>query len=149
MATPPHIVSKALLKPSSPNATLVDLGSGDGRLVIHAARLGYRAVGYEMNWVLFISSYASAARAGVLHRVSFRMRDFWQSDLTGVSHVTCFGVKGVMERLNQKLSAAAVGRSKADPITVILFRFPLPEGARRNLVSSNTTGELFVYRFPI
>lgn len=149
MATPNHIVTTAFstletgLHAKSPKI-LVDLGSGDGRLVIHAAKLGYKAIGYELNYVLVGLSYVNAFRAGVLHKVEFRVADFWKSDLSGVSVVACFGVRGVMDRLHQLvLKTTSVPRSEA--LSVLLFRFPLPESAKRHLIFNKD--ELFIYKF--
>ena len=149
MATPRQTVRTAFstlepgMHPKSPKI-LVDLGSGDGRLVIHAAKLGYKAIGYELNYVLVGLSYVNAARAGVLHKVEFRIADFWKSDLSGVSVVACFGVSGVMDRLHQLvLKTTSYPRSEA--LSVILFRFPLPESAKCHLIFSKN--ELFIYKF--
>ena len=155
MATPQAVISSALaaLPKPGPTArgrpTLVDLGSGDGRLVIHAAQNGYRGVGYELNWVLVCLSYLKAARAGVLPHVEFRRSDFWQSDLTSVSVVSCFGVRGVMQRLYDKVRDAGACEHRTTPLSVVLFRFPLPDDARHHLdtAKSSTADELFVYSF--
>ena len=90
MVTPNGIVKKAVAKVverSRARSTapavrtgrkrFVDLGSGDGRLVIAAAEAGYDATGIELNPVLVGMSYVSAWRAGVLSKVAFRMKDFW------------------------------------------------------------------------
>ena len=93
MTTPMHITKQAISqlvqrqskisnKPTSTHIKkFIDLGSGDGRVVIAAAQAGYHATGIELNPVLVSLSYLAAYRAGVLSMVSFRMKDFWSIDL--------------------------------------------------------------------
>ena len=148
MATPAEIARKAVTRARQQTVAgeayqrsrprLVDLGSGDGRIVVAAAEVGFEAVGVELNPVLLVSSYLLAVRAGVLSRVSFRAADFWSLDLSDVDVVTCFGVASCMHRLDAKL------RREARPGTqVICFRFPLPDA-----VPEHRDGELFFYRIP-
>ena len=154
MATPHSVIKttfEKLPRPSasaSANTKLVDLGSGDGRFVIAGAKLGYTAIGFELNWVLVGMSYFNAIRSGVLNRVSFRMSDFWSAPLTDeVAVVSCFGVNGVMNRLLLKIQQAMRDSERKTPLTVVLFRFPLPPSALPNLVYSGGENELFIYRF--
>ena len=94
MTTPMHItkqaISQLVLRQSHINnkkstskqlKKFIDLGSGDGRVVIAAAQAGYQATGIELNPVLVSLSYIAAYRAGVLSKVSFRMKDFWSINL--------------------------------------------------------------------
>ena len=114
MATPPEATRRAIARaaellaanrPSRPR--LVDLGSGDGRLVIAAARLGFDAVGVELNPVLLLSSYIYAARAGVLGRVSFLACDLWGLDQTGQAGERCWRIPGGRGQLDQGTTAGA------------------------------------------
>ena len=58
----------------------IDLGSGDGRLVIAAAQHGIPSVGVELNpWLIAISKYR-ALFAGVSRQCSFRRQDLWQGE---------------------------------------------------------------------
>src|SRR5688572_13269127 len=62
---------------------LIDLGSGDGRIVILAAkRFGARGLGIEINPELVAKSRANARNAGVESRVSFREQDLFKTDLS-------------------------------------------------------------------
>lgn len=142
MATPQHICEMAVARlPRHPvgkrsgSPRLVDLGSGDGRFVIEAARRGYLADGIELNPVLVALSYWNAARAGVLGKVRFRMTDLWRIQLDQYDAVTCFGIAPLMARLDEKLRLEA----RHDTV-VVCYRFPLsrPEDWRH--------GELFIYK---
>ena len=89
MTTPMHITKQAISQlvqrqsniSSKSTKRFIDLGSGDGRVVIAAAQAGYEATGIELNPVLVSLSYIAAYRAGVLSKVSFRMKDFWSINL--------------------------------------------------------------------
>lgn len=142
MATPNHIIATAILQlPKGEGRRFVDLGSGDGRLVIAAAKNGYFAIGYELNYVLIMLSYLNAIRSGVIGKVQFRRSDFWKSELSGVDVVSCFGVNSVMDRLQDKVTSSA-----KKPMSVVLFRFPFKgEVAKQYLRYAKS--ELFIYKF--
>ncbi|XP_034986530.1 adenine nucleotide translocase lysine N-methyltransferase-like isoform X5 [Zootoca vivipara] len=65
---------------------LVDLGSGDGRIVLEAYKQGFRpSVGYELNpWLLQLSNFR-AWRAGCYGNVFFRREDLWKISLTATT----------------------------------------------------------------
>jgi SAM-dependent methyltransferase len=81
-----------------------DLGAGDGRIVIAAAReFGARGVGVELDPGLVGEARANAARAGVADRVSFRLHDLFETDLGEATVVTLFLSPEVNARLRPKL----------------------------------------------
>jgi SAM-dependent methyltransferase len=94
---------------------VVDLGSGDGRVVIEAARRGFRSVGYEINPLLVGVSVAWAAadrhkwRLGLgqpwpaTGSARFYCRDLWGLDLSQADVVFVYGLTPIMERLSVKL----------------------------------------------
>lgn len=100
---------------------LVDLGSGDGRLVIAAAQRGVPSVGYEVNPFLVWLSRRQAKRAGVGTLAHFELCDFWNVDLSGFNVVTVFGISRIMQRLEQKLEHELRPGSR-----VVCNLFPLP-----------------------
>ncbi len=95
----------------------MDLGSGDGRVVIEAARRELRGVGYEINPMLVLFSVAWAAaerpkwRLGVgqpwpaTGSARFYCRDLWRLDLSHADVVLVCGLTPIMERLSVKLLA--------------------------------------------
>ncbi|CAI5780517.1 Hypothetical predicted protein [Podarcis lilfordi] len=86
------------------NGPLVDIGSGDGRIVIAAAKVGFKAVGYELNpWLVWYSRYC-AWREGVHQDTKFYISDLWK-----------------MLQLEEKL-----GEELASDARVIACRFPFP-----------------------
>jgi hypothetical protein len=90
--TPPQVVAQMLaLAGPTRNDVLYDLGSGDGRIVIEAARrFGTRGVGVDLNPVRVEEASANARRAGVQDRVRFRQQDLFETDLRPASIVTLY-----------------------------------------------------------
>ena len=90
--TPAAVVRQMLtLARVGPGDVVFDLGSGDGRIPITAARdFGARGVGIEIDPVLIERANTNARGAGVADRVEFRRADMYASDLTGATVVTLF-----------------------------------------------------------
>jgi precorrin-6B methylase 2 len=82
---------------------LIDLGSGDGRTVIAAARRGATAVGIEFNPNMVELSRKNAAAAKVADRVTFIQGDLFQADLSKASVITMFLLPRINLQLRPKL----------------------------------------------
>ncbi|MDO8582103.1 MAG: 50S ribosomal protein L11 methyltransferase [bacterium] len=87
-----------------PNERFVDLGSGDGRLVIAAAQRGANAVGYEINPFLVAIARFRIWYSGVGDRATIRWQSFWSADFRAADVISIFGITGIMPRLEKKLS---------------------------------------------
>jgi len=106
----------------SPGARVIDLGSGDGRIVIEAAKRGYHADGVELNpWLVWYSRYR-ALREGVSGRTTFHRRNLFSHDMSKYGSVVIFGVDTLMPPLRVKLL-----RELGDTSCVIACRFPFTE----------------------
>ncbi len=105
--TPPATVRAMLeLGRVAPADVVYDLGSGDGRIVIAAARqFGARGVGVEIDPALVAQSNATAARLGLSERVRFVEQDIFKTDLRGATVVTLFLGADLNRRLRPKLLA--------------------------------------------
>ncbi|XP_065076973.1 ATP synthase subunit C lysine N-methyltransferase [Ochlerotatus camptorhynchus] len=101
---------------------LLDIGSGDGRIVIAAAkRLQVEAHGVELNpWLVYYSRLA-ALKDGAFGRTKFFRKDLWKYDISGYNNIVIFGVEQMMADLEQKIKAEAKPES-----TIIACRFPFP-----------------------
>ncbi|HET9403741.1 MAG TPA: class I SAM-dependent methyltransferase, partial [Burkholderiales bacterium] len=84
---------------------LVDLGSGDGRIVIAAALRGARALGVEYNAELVAYARARASRSGLSGRARFVHGDMFRTDLFRASVITLF----LLEENNLKLRPRLLG----------------------------------------
>jgi precorrin-6B methylase 2 len=90
--TPDDVVERMLaLAEVTARDVVYDLGSGDGRIPIAAARLyGARGVGIEINPDRVEESRANARRAGVAHLVEFRAEDAMTADVSDATVVTLY-----------------------------------------------------------
>jgi 16S rRNA G966 N2-methylase RsmD len=120
--TPNEVVARMLeLAGVGPDDTLYDLGSGDGRLVIEAARrYGARGVGVEREARLVELARTAAASVGVADRVSFRQGDLFETDLRAATIVTLYLLPPLLERLLPKLRAELAPGAR-----VVSHDFPL------------------------
>lgn len=102
-------------------ATLVDLGSGDGRIVFAAAREGYQATGYELNPWLVLYSKVYARVQNLAQSTSFKRQDLWKVDYGQFDNVVIFGVADMMNELSIKLE-----EDMKDSCRVVACRFEIP-----------------------
>jgi hypothetical protein len=108
--TPPALVEKMLdLAELTPKDRLVDLGSGDGVLVIAAAQRGARARGIEFDRGLVEFSRRKAAEAGVSHLTRFVRGDIFKSDFSDATVVTTFLLPSMNLRLRPTFLAMKPG----------------------------------------
>jgi SAM-dependent methyltransferase len=107
VTTPAVVVERMLaLAQTGPEDFVVDLGSGDGRVLITAAaRFGARGTGVEIDERLVRVSRENAQRAGVAGRVTFEHGDVTRADLSHASVVTTYLLRSLMDRLQPKLLA--------------------------------------------
>ncbi len=110
--TTPDQVTLAMLELAGvgPADHVIDLGSGDGRIVITAAkRFGARGLGVEIVPELVRKSRELARAAGVQERVEFREQDLFATDLAKASVVTMYLLPAVNMQLRPRLLALAPG----------------------------------------
>jgi len=105
--TPIVIVHKILkLGSVKPNDFLIDLGSGDGRIVITAAKKhGARALGIDLNVKLVELSKKYALEEGVARQTDFIVQDIFKTDLRKADVVTMYLLPEVNLKLRSKLIA--------------------------------------------
>lgn len=92
VATPEDVVQRMLrLARVTARDVVYDLGCGDGRIVIAAARdFGARGVGVDIDPQRIAEAHANAAREGVADRVSFRLEDALTTDVSPATVVTTY-----------------------------------------------------------
>jgi len=103
--TPRHVVMKMLTLADVSSADVVyDLGSGDGRILITAAKkFGARGVGIEIDSQLVRTARRKARRAGVADQVTFRQGNLFGADLSTATVVTLYLWPDMNNRLRPKL----------------------------------------------
>ena len=102
----PMPVVRALLELADvgPQDVVYDLGSGDGRIPIAAAKeFGARGVGVEIDPALVSQAQANAREAGVADKVEFRLGDMYAADIRPATVVTLFLLEGPNIKLREKL----------------------------------------------
>ncbi|HTP60510.1 MAG TPA: methyltransferase domain-containing protein [Burkholderiales bacterium] len=107
----PDAVVERMLYLAQPKAgeRLVDLGSGDGRIVIEAAkRFGARGLGVDIDPKLVNLARENAKRAGVESLASFEVKDLFETDLRGVNVVTMY----LLPEVNLQLLPRFIGQLK-------------------------------------
>jgi len=102
--TPQDLVDTMLaIAGVTPDDFVIDLGSGDGRTVITAAKLGARAVGIEYNPDLVELSRKNAEIEGVSHRTQFIEADLFEYDLSKATVITMFLLPEINLKLRPRL----------------------------------------------
>jgi hypothetical protein len=103
--TPEELVERMLrMAQAGPNDFVIDLGSGDGRTVIAAAKkFGARAMGIEYNPDMVELSNRNAQKEGVASRVKFMKADIFESDFSQATIITMYLLPGLNLKLRPKL----------------------------------------------
>ena len=102
--TPPAIVEAMLdLARIRPGETLLDLGCGDGRIVIAAARRGARALGVDIDSRRIAEAEAAARAARMAERASFRREDLFDTSVAEADVVTLYLLSHVNAWLRPRL----------------------------------------------
>jgi SAM-dependent methyltransferase len=129
--------SVALLKLAKLGAgdTIIDLGSGDGRLLRDAAKQGVRGIGYEINPFMVLVSRIVCWRYRKL--VTIHLADFWQVKLPPADVIYVFLIPRFMEKLDRHLAAQI-----KKPTRLISYAFEIP--TRK---PSHRTFNTFVYDY--
>jgi len=108
--TAPEVVEKMLdLAKVTPADVVMDLGSGDGRNIIAAARRGAHAIGVEYNPDLVVLSQQRAKDAGVADRATFVQGDMYKTDLSKASVLMLFLTPEVLDEMADKFLAMKPG----------------------------------------
>jgi len=102
--TPQALVDKMLeMAKVTPKDYVIDLGSGDGRTVITAAKHGSKALGIEYNPDMVELSKRNAAKEGVADKASFMKADLFESDFSQAQVITMFLLPSINIKLRPKI----------------------------------------------
>jgi precorrin-6B methylase 2 len=101
--TPPELVEKMLdMAKVTPQDVVIDLGSGDGRNVIAAAKRGARAYGFEFNPDMIALSRRKAQEAGVADLATFIEGDMFEADISKATVLALFLLPSNLDKLAPK-----------------------------------------------
>ncbi|HEY7321588.1 MAG TPA: methyltransferase domain-containing protein [Candidatus Binatia bacterium] len=102
--SPQAVVNKMLdLAKVTPKDYVIDLGSGDGRTVITAAKRGARALGIEYNPNMVELSKRNAAKEGVSDKATFQKADLFETDFSQATVITMFLLPDINLKLRPKI----------------------------------------------
>jgi SAM-dependent methyltransferase len=101
----PQVVVDTMLQMANvgPTDFVIDLGSGDGRVVIAAAKRGARSLGVDLDRHLLAVATESARREGVADRAVFREQNLFETDLREATVITTYLLPEMNARLRPKL----------------------------------------------
>ncbi|HEX4927695.1 MAG TPA: class I SAM-dependent methyltransferase [Burkholderiales bacterium] len=143
--TPQALVDKMLdMAHVTPQDIVMDLGSGDGRTVITAAKRGAHATGIEYNPDMVALSKANAKKAGVTERARFMKADLFQTDLSKATVITMFLLPDINLKLRPKLLALKPGTRVVSNTFTMGDWQPDATGSPENCDSSWCTALLWI-----
>ncbi|MDF7773744.1 methyltransferase domain-containing protein [Sphingomonas sp. AOB5] len=119
--TPLPVVERLLdLAEAGPDDLLIDLGCGDGRIVIAAARRGARAIGVDIDAERIAEAEAAAREAGVAHLTEFRCEDLFATRLDDATIVSLY-----LTTLANRLLAPRLRAEPKPGARIIGYCFPM------------------------
>lgn len=99
--------------------TLLELGCGDGRILVEAASRGVKSIGYEINPILVLIAYWNTRK--YRDKVSIRMKNYWGEKLPPSQGIFVFLLPKYMERLDKKIT-----QEFSKPVKLISVAFEIP-----------------------
>ena len=135
LATPPDVVDRMLTLARTDRSDVVyDIGCGDGRIVIAAARkYGARGVGIDIDEGLIARARAAAEAAGVSQLVSFRVQDAMTVDVSEATVVTLY----LLAASNAKLRPLFTARLRSGS-RIVAHNYPVGGGWEPEVVDNFT-----------
>ncbi|HYH36197.1 MAG TPA: hypothetical protein VD706_01725 [Candidatus Saccharimonadales bacterium] len=132
----PQVRTALELADLSPGQTLVELGCGDGKVLVAAAEQGINAVGYELNPLLVLIAWARTRR--YRRQVKIIWGDFWRKPWPPAEAVFTFLLPRYMKKLDKKLV-----QYQYKPVKLVSFAFTVPR--KRPSIEKNGV-YLYTYR---
>jgi 16S rRNA A1518/A1519 N6-dimethyltransferase RsmA/KsgA/DIM1 with predicted DNA glycosylase/AP lyase activity len=119
-----------------PGQTLVELGSGDGRMLRAAAKQGIKSIGYELNPLLVI--YSKLINVKYKHLINIKWANFWRHKLPACDGIYVFLLDKYMARLDKKII-----QEKHSSVKLVSFAFKIPH---KQPVTEESG--MFLYTYP-
>lgn len=116
----PQVKTALQLANLKPGQTLLELGCGDGKVLIAAAQQGYKAVGYELNPLLAGIAWLRTRKYRKL--VIVKCANFWKTDWPPADAIFVFLLPRFMSRLD-----TAILKYDTKPVRLISFAFKIPD----------------------
>jgi len=133
--TDERLINSVKLADIQPNTKAVDLGCGDGKVLIYLAKLGCQARGFEINPLLVWLTRINIKKAGLEKKAFVHHGNFWKVDLSNFDLVYVYGINYVMKKLAVKLKKEL--KPGAQVISIVC---PLP-----GWQAQKTYGKIYYY----
>src|SRR5665213_853621 len=114
----PQVIAALELADLKPGDTLLELGCGDGKVVLAAARLGYHVVGYELNPVLAVVAWLRTRK--YRRHVQIVWGDFWHTSWPSAEAVFVFLLPRYMAKLDRQIKTWP-----HKPVKLVSFAFQI------------------------
>lgn len=132
-----QITAALKLADLKPGQTMVELGSGDGRVIMAAAKQGIRVVGYELNPILVLYSWMRTYK--YRGQVKIVWGNFWRTKLPESDVIFTFLLPKYMKKLDTKIT-----QEIHKPVKLVSFAFEVP-----GKIPSATEDGVFLYNYKI
>lgn len=117
---------------------VVDLGAGDGSVVIEAARMGARAYGYELSPILLFVAWI---RAAFEPKARIRPGNFYKQDISDATIAFVFLLPATMPRLKKYLAGQTIPRAKY----LVAYAFPLADVVPLKTIREKRVLPMYIY----
>jgi SAM-dependent methyltransferase len=118
-----------------PGQKLIELGSGDGRVLIEAAKRGIYATGYELNPILFVYSWFKTRK--YKDQITLKFGNYWRAEWPETDGIFVFLLNKYMKRLNK-----LVVQEYKNPVNLVSYAFKIP-----GLEASAEKSGVFLYKY--
>ena len=119
-----------------PGELLLELGSGDGRLLRGAAKRGIKSIGYELNPLLVL--YSKIALLRYRHLAQVKLANYWNVDLPKAQGIYVFLLQPYMQKLHNKIMEESI-----TPVKIVSFAFTIPN---KKPAQENKGMRLYLYK---
>jgi SAM-dependent methyltransferase len=121
---------------------MLELGCGDGKVLVAAAERGWKAIGYELNPILALIAWLRTRK--YKGQVKVIWGDYWEYDWLESQGIFVFLLDSYMEKLNTKIEQdyGKYGKYKGKSVKVISYAFQIP-----GKVPIEEQSALFLYEF--
>lgn len=135
--TNPSVAKMLKLAKVTSKDTVLDIGSGDGRILIAAAQLGATTIGYEINPFLVLKSRRLIRQSRLEKLATVYWKSFWKADFRKATVITVYLFPHLMNRLQLLIEKKAKKN-----IRVVANDYPFP-----NLKPDKTSDKIYLYKF--
>lgn len=138
-----NYIKKALnLADLKPNQKLYDLGCGDGRVLICAAKdFGAKAIGFEISPLIFLVAKINILIRKLDKKAEVHFKNFYKTDLTQAEVIFIFGMKHSMQKLIKKIESEAKKGTK-----IISYVFQIPGWKQEKVYKESNKPLIYLYK---